>query len=293
VAGIEYLPGSRSLWIERAVRIDEKGSPMKALWNSIGRSVLALAVVYPWMAGAQPKTSPTPTGVTAASQPVLLAHPALVAPASPATLSPAPVLSAAAPLSPWASEIAKLARAGIHEDIILTYIDGTEGTFNLTADQIIELRNLGLSSQAIAAMMRHDGEVNAGVRKLAASTLPASQPTLHIVLTSAGKSPQVGDKPVAASSAGTESSASGTESVGEDKAAGDEAGDTTYPEYSGEWQPEFSYGDELTDTVQARPIGLAQRYPVRQPYVEELTAPILVFKASGRTPNVIVIDFLP
>lgn len=59
------------------------------------------------------------------------------------------------PDSPLAHVI-RLAQAGINESVILTYITNSASPFNLTADQIIYLRDVGLSDEVVTAMMQRD-----------------------------------------------------------------------------------------------------------------------------------------
>jgi hypothetical protein len=98
--------------------------------------------------------SPEKTGAAIAS-PVITA-PATLAPLPDAASEPSPT-AAAAPdhpaanpppaiisWSPWFYEVERLAKAGIEDGVVQTYINNSAGTFNLTADQVIYLKNLGL-----------------------------------------------------------------------------------------------------------------------------------------------------
>ena len=77
-------------------------------------------------------------------------------------------------LSPWASEVVKLAQAGIEENVLQAFIDNS-GTFNLGANQIIYLQDLGVPSQTITAMLQHDAELVSGTRPLTSSTTPLAR----------------------------------------------------------------------------------------------------------------------
>ncbi len=57
--------------------------------------------------------------------------------------------------SPWYMQLSKLARAGIEEPVLVAYVDGA-GTFNLTPEQIISLRDLGVSAEVLSAILQHD-----------------------------------------------------------------------------------------------------------------------------------------
>src|SRR6185436_17214654 len=76
-------------------------------------------------------------------------------------------------VSPGLAEIAKLAQAGVSEEVMLAYVDKYSGSFNVGADQILYLNDLGVSSTVITSMLKHDGSTTADV---AAATSPAPVP---------------------------------------------------------------------------------------------------------------------
>src|SRR6266436_9151558 len=59
-------------------------------------------------------------------------------------------------LSPGAAEVVRLAQSGVTEDVVLAYIQNSQSTFNLAADDVVYLRDVGLSSPVITAMLNHD-----------------------------------------------------------------------------------------------------------------------------------------
>lgn len=77
-------------------------------------------------------------------------------------------------LTPWTAEIVKLAESGIEDDVMLSFIDNS-GTFNLGADQIIYLSDLGVSGQIISEMLQHDREVISGTRPVTITSALATQ----------------------------------------------------------------------------------------------------------------------
>jgi len=81
--------------------------------------------------------------------------------------------------SPWLFEVERLSRAGMDEGVILSYVANSAGTFNLTADQIIYLKNQGVSSEVINAMIQHDQELLSGERPMTASAPPALPPAVQ------------------------------------------------------------------------------------------------------------------
>src|SRR5262249_29508598 len=70
----------------------------------------------------------------------------------------APPGSAAVPanISSATAEVIRLAESGTSEDVILTFIQNSTSSFNISADQILYLRDIGLSSQTITAMLNRD-----------------------------------------------------------------------------------------------------------------------------------------
>ncbi len=80
------------------------------------------------------------------------------APVAQAPDSPPPGTVAAAPvnLSAGAAEVVRLAEAGTGDDVMLAYIQNANSPFGLTADQILYLRDIGVSQPAITAMLNRD-----------------------------------------------------------------------------------------------------------------------------------------
>ncbi len=81
-----------------------------------------------------------------------------------ATLGPvAQVQSVPAPtppaLSPKAAEVVKLARAGVGDEVILAYVKNCQSPFNLSANAILRLKEAGVASPVIVAMLTHDSSL--------------------------------------------------------------------------------------------------------------------------------------
>ena len=78
--------------------------------------------------------------------------------------APAPMASATQPadpnagssISPNASEVVKMASAGTSDDVLLAYVQNSQSTFDLSADNVLYLKDVGLSSQVITAMLTRD-----------------------------------------------------------------------------------------------------------------------------------------
>lgn len=181
------------------------------------------------------------------------------------------------PLSPWANDVAKLARAGVADDVVFSFIDNA-GTFNLNADQIIRLHQMDVPTQWIIAMIQHDADVTSGVKPLTITSSPSTPPTIQIVLAQAGSvketKPEVtmanaSAKPMEATLAVPEQS----EEEIEANALAEAEADAAVLKLAREMQEK------------------GRVYRVRQPYAEQVTPPILVFKSAGVTPNTLLIQF--
>jgi hypothetical protein len=59
-------------------------------------------------------------------------------------------------ISPAAAEVIRLAESGVGDDVVLAYIQNSQATFNLGADDVLYLRDVGVSSVVITAMLDHD-----------------------------------------------------------------------------------------------------------------------------------------
>jgi hypothetical protein len=68
----------------------------------------------------------------------------------------APGAQAPVTLSPPAAEVVKLAQSGTSDDVLLAYIQNSSSTFSLSADQILYLKDVGVSSAAISSMLNRD-----------------------------------------------------------------------------------------------------------------------------------------
>src|SRR5215472_1321764 len=66
-----------------------------------------------------------------------------------------------------AAEIVKLSRAKVSEDVILSFIQNSKSRYNLTSDDILRMRNEGVSDRVIGAILSHHA---------ATVEVPAKQP---------------------------------------------------------------------------------------------------------------------
>ena len=69
-------------------------------------------------------------------------------PSAPALIAPA--------LPPNVAEVAKLSGASVGDDVIVAYVNNCPSPFNLSADAILRLKDAGVSSAVITAMLIHD-----------------------------------------------------------------------------------------------------------------------------------------
>ncbi|MCL5097174.1 MAG: hypothetical protein M1608_06560 [Candidatus Omnitrophica bacterium] len=106
--------------------------------------------------------------------------------------------------SPGVAEIIKLAQAGVDESVIVDYINSTAVAFNPSAEEIIYLNDIGLSSRVVNAMLDHDRSLRqtteatpsttteAGTASAVVTNQPAGQDT---ATEAAAPAPQAGEVP--------------------------------------------------------------------------------------------------
>src|SRR6266436_6422439 len=66
-----------------------------------------------------------------------------------------------ADLTPAVNEVIRLSEAGTSEEITLGYINRSAAPFNLSADDILYLKDIGLSSTVITQMLNRDHDLQA------------------------------------------------------------------------------------------------------------------------------------
>jgi hypothetical protein len=93
--------------------------------------------------------------VAALALPLLAAH--AQTPGAPVPGTPAQAQAAApANLSPGAAEVVRLAGGGVGDDVVLAYIQNSQAPFNLSADDVLYLKDIGVSPDVTSAMLSHD-----------------------------------------------------------------------------------------------------------------------------------------
>lgn len=123
-----------------------------------------------------------PAGKTETTAPLTLAQ------------SDAPTSDKPVKLSWGLDEIVKLSKAKVDESVILAFIENSETAYNPTAQDIIQLRELEVSSQVITAVMRH-GE---GLRQTARETQKQVQAEQAAAVTAANTQATTAYNPPAA-----------------------------------------------------------------------------------------------
>lgn len=76
-------------------------------------------------------------------------------------------------LSIPASELVRLANSGVEQNVLLAYVTNSTSTFNLGAEEIIYLNDIGVPSGVVTAMIQHDQILKGAM----AATFAANTPT--------------------------------------------------------------------------------------------------------------------
>jgi hypothetical protein len=114
--------------------------------------------------------------VTALAFPLLCGYGQTPEAPAPGTPESAPA-AVPANLSPGAAEVVRLAGAGVGDDVVLAYIQNSQAPFNLAADDVLYLKDIGLSPQVTSAMLTHDTTLRNQTQQYApAATAPAAPP---------------------------------------------------------------------------------------------------------------------
>jgi hypothetical protein len=235
----------------------------------------------------------------------LAALPELVAPQS---ASPPPAVAQATSVessfvSGWFRELVKLAQAGSNEEILLSFIDGA-GSFNVGADELIYLRDIGASDSVLKAVIEHDAALASGLQ-LAPSGVPASPPLIAPATSSTQLQSEVPSPQIAQlrDFLKTLNGSSPSEPTAAEKAAASRplavrecchrtsiVMDSGSPDVWQQWA-EIAAQDESTvsSRVAVEAEQVKSKYPVRNPSAEPIVSPIVIISASGRPPNLHVL----
>ena len=113
--------------------------------------------------------------VTALALPLLSGYgqtPEPAAPGAPGQAQPAAPVS----LSPGAAEVVRLAGSGVGDDVVIAYIQNSQAPFNLSADDVLYLKDIGLSAEVTSAMLTHDGTLRGQPQQYAPAAPGAPSP---------------------------------------------------------------------------------------------------------------------
>ena len=96
---------------------------------------------------------------------------------NPSTTSPA---KAPAILPSSADEVVRLAQSGVGDQVVLAFIGQSHSYYNLSGADITALKNAGVSSQVLTAMLNHDSALRAQEQSSSpvTATAVAPQPTV-------------------------------------------------------------------------------------------------------------------
>ncbi|HWY78307.1 MAG TPA: hypothetical protein VN281_22010 [Verrucomicrobiae bacterium] len=275
---------------------------MKARLITLRISGLVLALVIASISsGAQDttKTSPSAKPPTADGQ-TQAAPPAIAAPApiSLPTLAPgppevrvpqtAPIPAPPARFSAWTKEVIKMAKAGVGDDVLLTYVDSA-GTFNLGADEIVYLRDLGVSSQVMVAMIQHDSDIVSGALPLTMTAPPAPDVPMPMLVAANSDVPYA---PAQTAVPSTAAPAQASVPVVASEPAPDQATVAPDPQIA---PPATPANTSLFTQENQTPRVQKLVYPVREPNPVELVPPITVLQMPPpeRPLTTIAIRFFP
>src|ERR1035437_5728963 len=113
--------------------------------------------------------------VTALALPQLSGYgqtPEAAVPGAPRQAQPAAPVS----LSPGAAEVVRLAGSGVGDDVVIAYIQNSQAPFNLSADDVLYLKDIGLSAEVTSAMRPHAGTRRAQPQQYAPAAPGAPSP---------------------------------------------------------------------------------------------------------------------
>ena len=103
--------------------------------------------------------------------------------------------------SPATDDLIRMARSGVDEEVLAAYVESSPDTYDLSADDIITLKDLGVPSKIIASAMHHGRNIDTETASLPAgqsSSIPVDTiknplPPEQLISTSAAEVPPQGD----------------------------------------------------------------------------------------------------
>jgi len=101
--------------------------------------------------------------------------PGATPPATSQSTAPAYLANAVA-VSPGVKEILNMVNAKVDAEVIMEYVKNSPVAYNLSADEIISLKNKGVPQEVLAAMIQHGAEVRAQMAQMAQGAPAAVAP---------------------------------------------------------------------------------------------------------------------
>jgi hypothetical protein len=98
-------------------------------------------------------------------------------------------------LSPGAAEVVRLAGSGVGDDVVLAYIQNSQAAFALSADDVLYLKDIGLSPQVTSAMLSHDSALRGQPQQYAPAAQPGAAPLTYQWQTPAAPAPAAPEMP--------------------------------------------------------------------------------------------------
>ena len=83
-----------------------------------------------------------------------------------------------ATLTPAAAELVRLANSGVDESVMLAYVTNSPSTFNLGAEEIIYMNDLGVPAPVVTAMIQRDQALKAAGQAAMTASVEANRPEL-------------------------------------------------------------------------------------------------------------------
>jgi len=192
-------------------------------------------------------------------------------------------------LSPWASEVVKLAEAGIEDTVLLSFIENS-GTFNLGADQIIYLNDLGVPSHVVTAMLQHDTQITSGIRMLTISSEPMLKLEWPKGFLDKKEASSASPKTVAATPTPVSVAA---HQVQTDSARESSSSSTSTAPNFQTTATTFDMSQVSVSTQPSSSTKASTTYPVRESHTVELLPPIVFLNEVPQPANTIIIVGFP
>ncbi len=101
-----------------------------------------------------------------------------------------------------ADDLIKMARSGVDEEVLISYIESSTDTYDLDAEEIITLKDLGVSSKVISEALRHGNKTDSAEARESIKEANNDTDTASAVLSTAaavvgqsGKYPEAYSRP--------------------------------------------------------------------------------------------------